>query len=106
MGYGGTYAIESPSPYSPIAKSVIDDLGIDVTSDARVRDTKLYPSLGMAPGVFFDKETFGADLLLPDPKPEKDADFGDPGTTETHWKEFHKAGAHIGRRETRHPTNL
>ena len=90
LGYGGTYAIESPSPYSPIAKSVIDDLGIDVTSDARVRDTKLYPSLGMGPGVFFDKETFGADLLLPDPKPEKDADFGDPGTSETHWKEFHE----------------
>ena len=90
IGYGGTYAIESPSPYSPIAKSVIDDLGIDVTSDARVRDTKLYPSLGMAPGIFFDKQTFGADLLLLDPKPEKDADFGDPGTTETHWKEFHE----------------
>jgi spermidine dehydrogenase len=33
LGYGGTYAIESPSPYSPIAKSVIDDLGIDVTAD-------------------------------------------------------------------------
>ena len=89
LGYGGTYAIESPSPYSPIAKSVIDDLGIDVTATARVLDRKLYPSLGMGPGVFFDKETFGADLLLPDPKPEKDADFGDPGTSETHWKAFH-----------------
>jgi spermidine dehydrogenase len=90
LGYGGTYAIESPSPYSPIAKSVIDDLGIDVTATARVLDRKLYPSLGLGPGVFFDKETFGADVLLPDPKPEKDADFGDPGTSETHWKEFHE----------------
>jgi spermidine dehydrogenase len=90
LGYGGTYAIESPSPYSPIAKSVIDDLGIDVTATARVLDRKLYPSLGLGPGVFFDKETFGADLLLPDPKPEKDADFGDPGTSETHWKSFHE----------------
>jgi spermidine dehydrogenase len=90
LGYGGTYAIESPSPYSPIAKSVIDDLGIDVTADARVRDRKLYPSLGMGPGVFFDKQTFGADVLLPDPKPEKDADFGDPGTSETHWDAFHQ----------------
>jgi spermidine dehydrogenase len=90
LGYGGTYAIESPSPYSPIAKSLIDDLGIDVKADARVRDTKLYSSLGMGPGVFFDKETFGSDVLLPDPKPEKDADFGDPGTSETHWKEFHE----------------
>jgi spermidine dehydrogenase len=90
LGYGGTYAIESPSPYSATAKSVIAELGIDVTADARVRDTKLYSSLGLGPGVFFDKETFGADVLLPDPKPEKDADFGDPGTTETHWKEFHE----------------
>jgi len=90
LGYGGTFAIESPSPYSPIAKSVIDDLGIDVTATARVLDRKLYPSLGMGPGVFFDKETFGADLLLPDPKPEKDADFGDPGTSQTHWKVFHE----------------
>jgi spermidine dehydrogenase len=89
LGYGGTYAIESPSPYSPIAKSVIADLGIDPYSTPRVLDRKLYPSLGMGPGVFFDKQTFGADVLLPDPKPEKDADFGDPGTTETHWKEFH-----------------
>ena len=90
LGYGGTYSIESPSPYSPIAKSVIDELGIDVTADARVRDTKLYPSLGLGPGVFFDKETFGADLLLLDPKPQKDADFGDPGTADTHWKVFHE----------------
>src|SRR3984885_8081276 len=89
LGYGGTYAIESPSPYSPIAKSVISDLGIDPYSTPRVMDRKLYPSLGLGPGVFFDKETFGADVLLPDPKPEKDADFGDPGTSETHWKEFH-----------------
>ena len=90
LGYGGTYAIESPSPYSPIAKSVIDELGIDPYSTPRVLDRKLYPSLGMGPGVFFDKETFGADVLLPDPKPIKDADFGDPGTTETHWKVFHE----------------
>jgi len=88
LGYGGTFAIESPSPYSPIAKSVIADLGIDPYSTPRVMDSKLYPSLGLGPGVFFDKETFGADLLLPDPKPQKDADFGDPGTTETHWQVF------------------
>ncbi len=90
LGYGGTFAIESPSPYSPIAKSVIDELGLDVTRTAQVLDRKLYPSLGMGPGIFFDKETFGADVLLPDPKPEKDADFGDPGTLETHWKAFHE----------------
>ena len=32
LGYGGTYSIESPAPYSPVAKGVIRDLGIDVSS--------------------------------------------------------------------------
>src|SRR5207244_876250 len=27
LGYGGTYAIESPAPYSPIAKSLVEELG-------------------------------------------------------------------------------
>ena len=27
LGYGGTYSIESPEPYSPVAKGVIEELG-------------------------------------------------------------------------------
>jgi hypothetical protein len=32
LGFGGTYSIESPAPYSPVAKGVVRDLGIDVSS--------------------------------------------------------------------------
>jgi spermidine dehydrogenase len=32
LGYGGTYSIESPEPYSAAAKGVIEELGIEVSS--------------------------------------------------------------------------
>src|ERR1700691_2830290 len=69
LSYGGTYAIESPAPYSPVAKGVIHDLGIDVSSYSRHNDDKLYPSLGLKQKIFFDQETFGADRLVVSPSP-------------------------------------
>jgi spermidine dehydrogenase len=63
LGFGGTYSIESPAPYSAIAKSVIEELGIDVASYPKYVSKDLYRSFGMKPHVFFDKETFGADKL-------------------------------------------
>jgi spermidine dehydrogenase len=64
LAYGGTYSIESPAPYSPVAKKLISDLGIDVSSYNKVSDEKLYPSLGLKDKIFFDRETFGADRLV------------------------------------------
>jgi spermidine dehydrogenase len=69
LGFGGTYAIESPEPYSPVAKGVVGDLGIDVESFSRVSDKKVFRSLGLEPKIFFDKETFGADKLVVNPAP-------------------------------------
>ena len=63
IGYGGTQSIDSPLPYSATAKALIADLGIDVSSWERVVDRKLYPSLGLRPGLFFDREHFGRDVL-------------------------------------------
>jgi spermidine dehydrogenase len=67
LGFGGTFSIESPAPYSAVAKGVIEELGIDVPSYSRYFDKDLYRSLGLRPRMFFDKETFGADKLVVNP---------------------------------------
>ncbi len=69
LGFGGTFSIESPAPYSAVAKGVIEELGIDVSSYSRHFDRNLYPSKGMRPQIFFDKETFGVDKLVVNPSP-------------------------------------
>jgi spermidine dehydrogenase len=68
LGYGGTYSIESPAPYSPVAKALIEELGIDVPSYPKYVSRDLYSSLGLRPRIFFDKETFGADKLVLNPR--------------------------------------
>jgi spermidine dehydrogenase len=67
LGFGGTFSIESPAPYSAVAKGVIEELGIDVPSFSKYLDRSVYHSLGMRPKLFFDKETFGADKLVINP---------------------------------------
>jgi spermidine dehydrogenase len=64
IGYGGTQSIDSPAPYSAVAKGLVSDLGIDVASYGKVLDSALYKSLGLKGASFFDKETFGADRLV------------------------------------------
>ena len=64
LGFGGTYSIESPWPYSAVAKSLIEELGIDVPSYHKYVSKDLYRSLGLKPRIFFDKETFGTDKLV------------------------------------------
>src|SRR5262249_21899256 len=67
LGFGGTFSIESPAPYSATAKALITELGIDVPSYPKYVNRDLYRSLGMQVGLFLDKETFGADKLTPNP---------------------------------------
>lgn len=64
LGFGGTFSIESPAPYSAVAKALIEELGIDVSSFPKFFKTNLYGSLGLHPKIFFDKETFGTDKLV------------------------------------------
>src|ERR1700724_3035218 len=89
LGFGGTFSIESPAPYSSVAKSVVEDLGIDVASYPKYVSKNLYSSLGMWPNIFFDKQTFGADKLVVNPAPigggeDSDSQRGSPKA----WTDF------------------
>jgi len=60
----GAQSIESPSRYSPVAKGVLADLGVDTQKFHRYFDQNLYPSMKLGSGIFFDRETFGEDRLV------------------------------------------
>ena len=62
---GGTMDIDSPRPYSAVADGLLKALGVDpVALKKKCADRDFYPSLGLGRGLFFDKETFGADKLV------------------------------------------
>jgi spermidine dehydrogenase len=63
LANGGTWAIESPFPYSKVARSLMDELGIAPEALAKkCYRPDVYKNLGTA--VFFDRQTFGADRLV------------------------------------------
>jgi spermidine dehydrogenase len=63
LANGGTWAIESPFPYSKVARGLMDELGIDPEQLAKkCYREDVYKSLGNA--MFFDRQTFGADRLV------------------------------------------
>ena len=64
IGYGGTFAIDSPAPYSAVARALVAELGVVVSRWQSMFERGLYARLGMGAAVFFDRETFGADRLL------------------------------------------
>src|ERR1700722_2285557 len=89
LGFGGTYSIESPAPYSKEARGLVEELGIDVASYPKYHDANLYRSLGLRSTVFFDKETFGVDRLALGPPSLKggEKDYVAAADRET-WKRF------------------
>ncbi|MGI8960885.1 MAG: NAD(P)-binding protein [Bryobacteraceae bacterium] len=84
---GGTLEIDSPTPYSPEADGLLKKLGIHPEQfQKKFTDPMLYRSLGLRPGVFFNRETFGTDRLvagLPG------GEWGEHGKADsTSWTEF------------------
>ncbi|MGC2803535.1 MAG: NAD(P)-binding protein [Candidatus Acidiferrum sp.] len=73
LSYGGTQSIESPGNYSDVAKGLIKEIGVETERFYKDYDRNLYAKMGT--GAFFDKETFGEDLLL-------------TGMNTTPWPEF------------------
>jgi spermidine dehydrogenase len=88
LGYGGTFSIESPAPYSAVAKALIQELGIDVPSYPQYLSKDLYRSRGLAPNIFFDKETFGSDKLVVNPAPLGATQTADLSSDSNSWKRF------------------
>jgi spermidine dehydrogenase len=64
IGYGGTQTITCPNLYSPQARRLLEDLGIEVEKFEKYYDEDFYESRGMSQGIFFDEETFGEDRLV------------------------------------------
>jgi spermidine dehydrogenase len=65
LGYGGTESLQSPKTFfSKTVHRLLHSLGVDLKRFDTAFDRKLYPSLGLTPGVYFDRESFGVDRLV------------------------------------------
>jgi len=83
LANGGTWAIESPFPYSKVARALMDELGIQPAAlEAKCYRKNVYKHLSN--GVFFDKQTFGEDRLV---APAPGGRRGGSGSLEQ-WKTF------------------
>ena len=64
VGFGGTWSIATPFPYSYTAKALLKELGIEVERYSEFVNRDLEEKYGLGSGIFFDKEHFAEDRLV------------------------------------------
>ena len=65
-GTAAASSIDSPrTHYSDVAKALLRELGVEIDRFESAFDRKFYASRGLARGVFFPREAFGRDALVP-----------------------------------------
>ncbi|MGA2711024.1 MAG: NAD(P)-binding protein, partial [Steroidobacteraceae bacterium] len=65
IGYGGTESLQSPKAlFSKTVNRLLQSLGVEYSRWNTAFDRKLYASLGLTEGVYFDRGTFGVDRLV------------------------------------------
>jgi spermidine dehydrogenase len=65
IGYGGTQSIDSPkTKYSPVARGLLTDLGIDLSRFETDFDQGFYDRWQLNHATFFKSEVFGVDALV------------------------------------------
>ena len=65
IGYGGSQSLESPGQYSPQAKQLIQNIGIETDRFYDYFDRSFVKERGMQPGIYFSREAYGQDKTLP-----------------------------------------
>jgi spermidine dehydrogenase len=65
IGYGGTQTMQAPNLYSAEAMGLLRELGVETQRFYKYYDQEFFESRSLSRGIFFDKETFGADRLVP-----------------------------------------
>jgi spermidine dehydrogenase len=66
IGYGGSQSLQSPKTlFSPVARGLLRDLGVTLGAFETAFDRAFYSGLGLSRGVFFAREAFGRDVLVP-----------------------------------------
>ncbi len=101
LSNAGSFNIYAGSDSARPEREIYADLGINVARLAKdTVDPGFYARRGMGQGVFFDKATFGADLLLKDPAPWTDFTYlyapNVPPDAEARWRDFMAAAPLTG----------
>ena len=63
IGYGGSQTLENPANYNKPSKTLLEDLGVDVSKFETAYDYEFYERNGLRAATYFDESNWGVDLL-------------------------------------------